>query len=173
MGTYEWLQELLRKSYKFEESDSYGESYKPPGGKPEMREVWMDRCVGEWKSYRRYLYGGEKKVVDNLITEFRSSALNDGWLIEWESDRGKGSMELTVEGEWLHRSRGYYTEEPTSSRMEVIDNDTIVFWSSYGGMDYREEIRFLDGDSHRLRQTVGMRDGVVAIVGQYFEERVS
>jgi len=170
MGTHEWLQEILRKSYK-EVGGSEG-AYKPLEGKPEIRKVWMNRCIGEWRSYRRYLYGGEKKVVDNLITEFSSCASGDGWLIEWESDRGKGSMELTVEGEMLHRSRGYYTEEPTSSRMEVIDNDTIVFWSSYGGMDYREEIRFLDGDTHRLRQTVGSRDGVVTIVGQYFEERV-
>ncbi len=168
MGTYEWLQELLRKSYKFE-SDSYGEAYKPLRGSP---MEWMNRSVGEWKSYRRYLYGGEEKVIDNLITEFKIDTNDRGWVVTWGSDRGEGLMELRIDGEWLHRSRGYYTEDPTSSRMEVIDNDTIVFWSSYGGMDYREEIRFLDGDTHRLRQTVGSRDGVVAIVGQYFEERV-
>ena len=57
--------------------------------------------------------------------------------------------------------------------LELLDEDTVVFYSSYGGMDYREEIRFL-GDNFRLRQTVGYKEGTdkVIIVGQYAEYRV-
>jgi len=48
-----------------------------------------------------------------------------------------------------------------------------VFYSSYGGADYREEIRFL-GNNYRLRQTVGYKTGTdkVIVVGQYWEEKV-
>ena len=55
--------------------------------------------------------------------------------------------------------------------MHQIDEDTIVFQTSYGGVDYREEIRYLNGDKARLRQTVGTEGDKIKIVGQYYEER--
>ena len=137
-----------------------------------MFEIWFNRCVGRWRSHRRYLYG-PNRGIDNLVTEFEIDTKDDGWVVDWSSDRNEGSMDLWIEGDMLRRSRGYYSDEPTSSRLEKIDQDTIVFWSEYGGMKFREEIRFIHGDQYRLRQTVGYNEkGELTICGQYFEERL-
>ena len=137
-----------------------------------MFEIWMNRSVGRWESHRRYLYGSGGGV-DNLITRFEVDTKDDGWIVEWVSDEHEGSMDLWIEGEWLHRSCGYYSQKPSTSRLEKIDQDTIVFWSEYGGMKFREEIRFIQSDNYRLRQTIGYNDkGELTICGQYFEERL-
>ena len=136
---------------------------------------WFDRCVGSWESHRRYLMG-PKKTIDNLVTNFDIiKRESDEWAVLWKSDRNEGEMGLVLNGAELHRSRNYFdTGEGSVTRLERIDNDTVVFYSAYGGMSYREEIRFLTGDQHRLRQTVGYKEGTdkVLVVGQYWEERV-
>ena len=83
-------------------------------------------------------------------------------------------MNLKLLGNELHRDIGYFTADPTVSIVSAIDSDTIVLSTSYSGMNFREEIRLLNNDNLRLRQTVGYDDrtGEVRIVGQYFEERV-
>ena len=53
---------------------------------------------------------------------------------------------MKIVGDMLKRDIGYFSDDPTDSRMEVIDEDTIVFWSAYSGMEFREEIRLLNGD---------------------------
>ena len=140
---------------------------------------WFDRCEGSWRSHRRYL-AGPKRSIDNLITEFTHEIRGDGeYAVVWESDRNTGEMGLLLDeanGNVI-RSRNYFEstkdEGGTVTRLERIDEDTVVFYSSYGGADYREEIRFLD-DNNRLRQTVGCKEGTdrVFIVGQYYEERI-
>ena len=139
---------------------------------------WMKRSVGSWKSHRRYLYGNPKQnpKIQNLETSF--DIVNEEedpnvFTIHWHSDQGTtGTMAVTVDGSCLHRSRGYFTDEETDTHMAFIDSDTILFTSSYNGMFFREEIRLLDNDTMRLRQTVGYKDGKVTICGQYLEVRV-
>ena len=80
---------------------------------------------------------------------------------------------MTIDNDVLHRDIGYFSDEPNDSKLELIDNDTIVLYSSYDGMDFREEIRLLCDDNARLRQTVGFRKGKPFLVGQYWEERIS
>ena len=152
--TYQWLNSLRN-----------------PCTKTQMFETWMNRCVGQWVSHRRYLYGKDR-TVDNLITKFNTDFTDDGWVVEWGSDRNTGRMELTLDGDMLHRSRGYYNDTPTSSKLEKVDIDTVVFHSAYDGMKFREEIRFIHHDTARLRQTVGYKDDKLIICGQYFEERL-
>lgn len=136
---------------------------------------WFDRCVGSWESHRRYLYG-PKKTIDNLVTYFDIvKREGDEWAVLWKSDRNEGEMGLILKGDEIHRSRNYFDNgEGTITKLQLVDSDTVVFLSSYGGMDYREEIRFLAGDLYRLRQTVGYKQGTdkVVVVGQYWEERV-
>jgi len=140
-----------------------------------MFTEWFDRCIGSWQSHRRYLYG-PKKAVDNLITEFSiEKRAKDEWVVLWESDRNKGEMGIILDGDVIKRSRNYFEgEEGTVTHLERVDDDTVIFYSSYGGMEYREEIRFLNEDKYRLRQTVGYKEGtdIVTVVGQYWEERV-
>jgi len=140
---------------------------------------WFDRCEGSWRSHRRYL-AGPKRSVDNLITEFTHEIRGENeYAVVWESDRNTGEMGLLLDeaNGNVVRSRNYFEsksdEGGTVTRLERIDEDTVVFYSSYGGADYREEIRFLN-DNNRLRQTVGYKEGTdrVFIVGQYYEEKI-
>lgn len=134
---------------------------------------WFSRCQGDWESHRRYLYG-TTLAVDNLVTNFTIKKKGDNnFQLSWKSERNTGEMNFTLENDVCHRDIGYYTEAPTDSKMTMIDDDTIVFNTSYGGVDYREEIRLLNDDKVRLRQTIGFRNGVVNIVGQYYEFRTN
>tara|TARA_R110002012_G_scaffold45506_2_gene120899 strand:+ start:1747 stop:2184 length:438 start_codon:yes stop_codon:yes gene_type:complete len=132
---------------------------------------WFSRSEGSWVSHRRYLYG-PKRQVDNLVTNFNIKRTGEKqFQLTWDSDRNEGEMNFWLEGNLLKRDSGYYTSQPTNSIMHQIDEDTIVFQTSYGGVDYREEIRYLNGDKARLRQTVGTEGDKIKIVGQYYEER--
>lgn len=137
---------------------------------------WFDRCVGSWTSHRRYLMGS-KKTIDNLVTDFSiEKRQSDEWAILWKSDRNEGEMGIILDESAgvIKRSRNYFEGgEGTVTKLERIDRDTVVFYSSYSGMDYREEIRFL-GDDFRLRQTVGYKEGTdkIVVVGQYAEYKV-
>ena len=119
---------------------------------------------------------GPKKKIDNLVTEFSTEKRGEGeWAVLWKSDRNEGEMGIILDGDTVKRSRNYFEgEEGTVTKLECIDDDTVVFLSSYGGMDYREEIRFLQNDKYRLRQTVGYKEGtdIAIVIGQYWEERV-
>jgi hypothetical protein len=133
----------------------------------------MDRSVGAWTSYRGYLFGS-KRVRGDYITLFDITKTDDkSYSIAW-SGQTEGVMDVVVDGNELKRSRTYFDEDnaDTYQVMEWIDEDTIVFRTSYDGTNYREEIRFL-GDNIRLRQNVGtdVMTGDVTLVGQYFEER--
>ncbi len=131
----------------------------------------MDRSVGSWISYRRYLFGA-KRTSGEYTTLFDIDHTEDNtYSIAW-SGKTEGVMEVEVVGDELKRSRSYFSDEETYQRMFWIDADTVVFRTAYDGTSYREEIRFLD-DNTRLRQTVGRDEetGSITLVGQYFEER--
>ena len=133
--------------------------------------TFMDRSVGSWVSYRRYLFGSKLASGEYTTTFKIESPKENEYVIAW-SGKTDGVMEVVVEGNELKRSRSYFSEEETYQVMTWIDNDAVVFNTEYDGTAYREEIRFLD-DNTRLRQTVG-RDsdtGEIDLVGQYFEVR--
>tara|TARA_B100000902_G_C27301599_1_gene913135 strand:- start:2370 stop:2792 length:423 start_codon:yes stop_codon:yes gene_type:complete len=132
---------------------------------------WFSRCTGDWISYRRYLSMPAAKD-DKYTTEFTIKADDKDVNISWEGEVSEGIMNMVIEGDLLKRDIGYFSDDPTDSRMEMIDDDTIVFHSAYDGMTFREEIRLLNDDKYRLRQTVGYRKGSEPfLVGQYFEQR--
>ena len=119
---------------------------------------------------------GPKKNLVNLTTEFSIGALTEGdwdYQVNW-TGKTSGTMNLKLIGNELHRDIGYYTEDPTVSRISLVDIDTLVLSTTYGGRRFREEIRLLEDDRLRLRQTVGYDENTneVIIVGQYFEERI-
>ena len=133
---------------------------------------WFKRSEGDWQSYRRYLYGDELSP-DLIETSFEMNQTGDhNFLLTWGSAINTGEMNFTINGDTLERDRGYYTDDPTTSKMEFIDKDTVVFFTSYGGVDYREEIRLLHDDNIRLRQTIGTKNDKVNVVGQYYEIRL-
>lgn len=142
---------------------------------------FMTRCEGEWVSHRRYLQGIPKNPVNNTYrTEFTIQKTSDNsWVNKWKSETpeglvgSEGEMGLTFVDNECHRSRGYMSDTPDVSVVEVIDKDCLVWHTSYNGMTFREEIRLLENDNVRLRQTVAKKDatGTVFLVGQYYEQR--
>ena len=132
---------------------------------------WFLRSQGTWRSYRRYLTLPAKKD-DGYTTEFTIKTEDNKVNISWDGDASSGEMNLTLDGNVLHRDIGYFTDDPNDSMLERIDEDTIVLFSAYDGMEFREEIRLLCEDTARLRQTVGFRKGKPFLVGQYWEEKL-
>ena len=127
--------------------------------------------MGDWVSYRRYL-SGPQRVVDSLSVHFTLEKEGENvFKLVWCSERNGGEMGFVLKGDVLERSRSYYKEEGSTTRMERVDEDTVVFWSAYDGMEFREEIRLVDGG--RLRQTVAWKKNKVMLVGQYWEERIN
>lgn len=135
---------------------------------------WLHRSTGAWRSERRYLFQPCKnsKATD-LTTDFTIGLLDrpNELRVEWQGQTS-GIMDLRLEGDVLHRSRDYFGEGSHSSNVKLLDDDTLLLLTSYNGLDFREEIRFLQSDNYRLRQTVGTdENGLARIVGQYFEHR--
>jgi len=137
---------------------------------------WFDRTCGAWSSERRYIFNMSTMNPVNMTTTFCIGHGERGnqYEVEW-TGQTTGSMALTLEGDWLHRSRDYFGEGSHDSQVEMIDDDTIVLRTEYDGMKFREEIRMLAADTLRLRQTIGYDavTGVPKIVGQYYETRTS
>ena len=134
---------------------------------------FLRRTCGSWTSERRYLFAPSLKPV-NMTTEFTISEGNHGkFVVDW-SGQTEGQMILTLEGDTLHRSRDYFGDGANSSKIQVIDQDCIVLRTSYDGMRFREEVRLIEEDCFRLRQTVGydLETGQLRIAGQYIETRI-
>lgn len=133
---------------------------------------WFSRCEGSWISYRRYLSLPAAKD-DKYTTRFTIKEDDGKITVDWKGDAGEGVMNLHIEDDILKRDIGYFSDEPTDSKMEMVDDNTVVFHSAYSGMEFREEIRLLNNDNYRLRQTVGYKKGLEEpfLVGQYFEQK--
>ena len=94
------------------------------------------------------------------------------FIVRWKGQTS-GTMDLSLEGDQLHRSRDYFGSGAHSSLISMIDEDTILLRTVYDNTSFREEVRLYLDDTMRLRQTVGIdvRTGNVKLVGQYFEAR--
>ncbi len=134
----------------------------------------LRRSVGDWTSERRYLFAPKLKPV-NMTTDFSISNGEKGnqFVVDW-TGKTSGQMVLTLEDDILHRSRDYFGDGANSSLVEQIDEDCIVMRTSYDGCRFREEVRLIEEDSFRLRQTVGynLKTGQLVLCGQYFERRL-
>lgn len=134
---------------------------------------FLRRTCGSWTSERRYLFAPKFAPV-NMTTKFSIAELTgDVFQVVWEGNTS-GTMELTLDGNTLHRSRDYFGEGANSSAIEVIDQDCIVLRTEYDGTRFRESVRLIEEDMFRLRQTVGfsVETGQLVLAGQYFERRL-
>ena len=134
---------------------------------------FLRRTCGSWTSERRYLFAPKLKPV-NMTTDFTLSEGNNGkFIVDWQGQT-EGQMILTLDGDTLHRSRDYFGDGANSSKVEVIDKDCIVMRTEYDGTRFREEVRLIEEDMFRLRQTVGysLETGQLVLAGQYFERRL-
>ena len=134
---------------------------------------FLRRTVGDWSSERRYLFAPKLKPV-NMTTEFKIDELAHGvFQVVWDGQTS-GTMELRLDGDVLHRSRDYFGEGSHSSRVEMVDTDTIAMYTEYDGIRFREEIRLFEEDCFRHRYTVGInvKNGQLALQGSYWETRL-
>lgn len=144
---------------------------------------FMRRTAGNWKSNRRYIYLDNNKISNlcsDLTVDFVEESNEDFQVnLSWKTSNEKnklvseGTM-ITVGNETeLKRNVGYMTSDATVCSVNMIDNDCVVFNTEYNGMRFREEIRLVENDSIRLRQTLGFRnEKELFLVGQYLENRV-
>jgi hypothetical protein len=135
--------------------------------------TWLRRSCGKWRSERRYLFQPDGKPVNyTTLMDIREGERGNQFIINWEG-KTSGKMEVTLDGNVLVRSRDYFGDDAHDSDVEMVDDDTIVFTTTYDGVTYREEIRLISNDQYRLRQTFGTKaDGSFALAGQYTEFRM-
>lgn len=144
---------------------------------------FMRRSAGEWNSQRRYLYPKTNQINNfrsDLIVEFveeneKNFQVDLSWKTHNNMDKVVSQGKMTTIGteKELQRSVGYMTEDATVCSVKMIDDDCVVFETSYSKMRFREEIRLIENDTIRLRQTLGFEDGSAEpfLCGQYFETR--
>ena len=135
---------------------------------------FLRRSCGSWTSERRYLFAPKLEPV-NMTTNFTmvDGERSDQFIIDW-TGKTSGQMVLTLDGNILHRSRDYFGEGANSSQIEIIDQVCVVMRTEYDGCRFREEVRLIEDDFFRLRQTVGysLKTGRLTLCGQYFEARL-
>lgn len=145
---------------------------------------FLRRTAGNWTSHRRYFYPSNGKIDNSKSAlEVEITADSDdvtqvrlGWKTHDSHTNqliSEGEMLTETDGSVMRRNIGYMTKDETECNVSMIDNDCVVLMTAYSGMNFREEIRLLENDSVRLRQTVGKKDstGEVFLVGQYYEVR--
>lgn len=141
-----------------------------------MAKQFFNRTLGRWESHRTYLYAKSGKVI-NSITIFEWTRDKDGiYTVNWDNQAMKadGSMSIRIASDFvLERSRGYFTDDVTESRIQTCSRDNLRTLTCYGGKSYDEKIDFLSDDL-RLRRTIATDDktGEVFLVGNYVEKRL-
>jgi hypothetical protein len=146
---------------------------------------WFFSQRGEWESFRRYLYPQKDSVIickSRLAIGVEPTDSGCSLILSWNTKgdiESKGEMlvnYLEDEGVMI-RSRGYFTDNQTISKVEQISDSTIQTETVYGGKRYLEKIELHEG--FRTRQTLGwatdptgVGDGKLILVGQYFERKL-
>lgn len=145
---------------------------------------FMRRSSGKWSSQRRYIHTNSDKVsvlkshltVDFVKETDKEFQVNLAWKTFDSSNEivSEGEMITVGDEKTLKRDVGYMSSDPTVCKVKMIDKDCVVFNTEYNGMRFREEIRLIENDSIRLRQTLGWKDGGSNpfLCGQYYEVRI-
>ena len=144
---------------------------------------FMKRSSGKWNSQRRYIYT-DKNVISNLKSDLSVDFVREDDNefqvdLKWKTfdEKGKviskGEMITIGNEEELKRNVAYMSEEPTLCKVNMVDDDCVVFDTTYSGMRFREEIRLVENDTIRLRQTLGWKkdNKTPFLCGQYLEQR--
>ena len=139
--------------------------------------AWFDRCVGDWRSHRRYLTGTDR-IIQNAETDFtiKNTAVNEyTYSLSWTGD-GHEQIRMIIDDNILSLNRSY-SDINTGLEYEMVrvDDDTVRFNSNVGGVAHYEEVRILgESDRFRIRTILEFSHNTnrVSVVGQYFESRL-
>ena len=149
---------------------------------------WFNRNLGLWRSRRQYFFPDDEVLrVDMLlrVETFEDQAESEpryrfSWWPEKEYDFfdikpryvREGTMDATLCGHQLRRSRGYLCGSPTKSQIRQVDEHELVFESHYLEWDILEHIRLVNQDQFRARTIYSWRDGNLELVETHHEIRV-
>ena len=142
---------------------------------------FFNSCEGVWESQRTYCYPN-RKAFTQLTTYMDMRLVDQSINVRWSSrktdqDRiileGGKEMLITIDGQYLKRSRGYFTTEETASEILELTNSKLHTKTEYNGNVFFEEIEFVTPEL-RTRRTVGFnKDNNVEIVGTYVELKIN
>lgn len=149
---------------------------------------WFNRNLGLWRSRRQYFFPDDEVLrVDMLlrVQTFEDQAEAEPryrftWWPEKEYDFftikpryvREGTMDASLCGHQLRRSRGYLCGSPTKSQIRQADEHELVFESHYQQWDILEHIRLVDQDRFRARSIYSWCDGNLELVETHHEIRL-
>ena len=148
-----------------------------------MIHKFLEQCLGEWESFRTYIYPNNK-VLSVQSTMIIEELAENKVQISWKSFRlntleeySKGIMilEFDLNDNKIYRDKGYFTLQPTTSNILDLQNDYLKTQSKYDDKKYIEEINIynIGKDLYRRRFTRAYdSSGNNMLVGSYLERKL-
>ena len=149
---------------------------------------WFSRNLGLWRSRRQYFFPDDEVLrVDMLLRVETFEDLAEvepryrfTWWPEKEYDFfeikpkyvREGTMDASLCGHQLRRSRGYLCGSPTKSQIRQVDEHEVVFKSHYLEWDILEHIRLVNQDQFRARSIYSWCDGTLELAEMHHEIRL-
>jgi hypothetical protein len=145
---------------------------------------FLQQSIGQWKSYRTYFYPltGRELLIQSVMD---IEGLEDNKIeITWESyyldnvgkySEGDMILQFDVENNLIIRDKGYFTNDPTTSEIILLDNSYLKTQTKYGGKKYIEEINIYNiGDKVIRRRFTRAYDenNKPYLIGNYFERKL-
>ena len=113
-----------------------------------MIHKFLEQCLGEWESFRTYIYPNNKILSIQsimIIEELTENKIQITWKSYYlntldEYSKGNMILEFDVDNSKIYRDKGYFTLEPTTSTILDLQNDYLKTQTKYNGKKYIEEI---------------------------------
>ena len=150
---------------------------------------WFSRNIGLWKSNRAYFLEDDKKVY-NLCMFINIELLKNKK--EWESNyrfswypekkynffeenpqyKEKGEMKACIRGHQLIREKFYLSDVDRISNIKQVDENEMIFESSYEDWYILEHTRLVDADNFRFRVIYSWHKNKLKIVENHHETKI-
>lgn len=148
-----------------------------------MIHKFLEQCLGEWESFRTYIYPNNKVLSIQsimIIEELTENKIQITWKSYYlntldEYSKGNMILEFDVDNSKIYRDKGYFTLEPTTSTILDLQNDYLKTQTKYNGKKYIEEINIYSiGDNLYRRRFTRAYDssGNNMLIGSYLERKL-
>ena len=150
---------------------------------------WFSRNIGCWKSNRTYFLEDGKRTY-NLCMNIQIQALKNKNV--WESHykftwypekkytffdenphfKERGEMKAFIKGHQLIRENFYLSDVDGISNIRQVDENEMIFESSYEDWYILEHTRLIDSDNYRFRVIYSWNKNELKIVENHHEIRI-
>ncbi len=151
---------------------------------------WFSRNIGLWRSNRSYFLQDKNKTY-NLCMNLNIEAIENKK--EWESHykfswfpekkysffeenpqyKDKGEMQAFIRGHQLIREKFYLSNVNGISNIKQVDENEMIFESSYNDWYILEHTRLVDSDNYRFRVIYSWNNNQLKIVENHHEVKKS